>query len=345
MATTLSDVAKAAGVSNATVSRVMNNTARVAPHIVRRVLETMERMGYQQRPRKARIPRSLPAGMRTGKVMLLFAGFDNRSRYVTRDYPEMMRGLEAALMTAGLRLTVANVADSTFSLASLDDREIDGVLLFPYGHPGVVPPVVLERLAQTPTVCLMRDYPEHRGILDSVTYDNGAVGRLAADYLARRGHKRVAFINVDPTHEVMPLRQEAFMAQAAAAGLDATSIVGAAKPASEREEPKAYQALVDQLAKTKPAVTGVFAGADYQVESLYRALAGRGIKPGRNLDIIGCDNSALILEKLRPRPASIDINLTLVGMRGVQQLLWRLANRGIANRTRTIIDPIVVTGA
>jgi DNA-binding LacI/PurR family transcriptional regulator len=66
------------------------------------------------------------------------------------------------------------------------------------------------------------------------------------------------------------------------------------------------------------------------------------VKIGPALEIISCDNEEQFLSRVAPRPATIDINLELVGRRGVQQLLWRMRHPEARNRITVLVEPRLV---
>ena len=63
---------------------------------------------------------------------------------------------------------------------------------------------------------------------------------------------------------------------------------------------------------------------------------------GKDLDVISCDNEQQYLSSLKVRPATIDINLDLVGRRGVQQLLWRMKHPEEPSRIDVLVRPRIV---
>jgi LacI family transcriptional regulator len=340
--TTLDQVAKRVGVSKATVSRVINQSPRVAPELMRSVREAMERIGYQP-PRHRRGPKpKTRTGARTGNLLLLALGFPDSDPYGTQGYPFLLRGVETAVHENGLKLVLASLnRDGTLPVA-LDPDEVDGVLLF--GKAEALSASARARVREMPAVCLMRGFDEFRGQLDRVVFDNSAVGPMAARYLAERGHQRVGFYSINPTHPAMIPRQQDFTAIAAAAGLEVIPYVSEHPFENLPQEIAGHHQLAQRLATESRRITGLFIPADYWAPYVYQALSACGIVPGRDLDIISCDNVPLFLDPLSPRPATIDINLPLVGAMAVRHLLWRIANAGMKNPVELSVEPVLVPG-
>jgi LacI family transcriptional regulator len=337
---TLDEVAKIAGVSKSTVSRVINNSSRVAPDVSRLVLDTMQKIGYQvpaRRPGPKAIGRK---GIRTGNILLLMLGMSAGEQFLGRGYPELLNGIENATRESGLKLIFSGIDRDGVIPVALDEDEVDGVLLF--GHSHSLSQAAGARLKDIPTVGLMRGFDELRGQIDRVLYDNAMVGPMAADYLAKRGHKCVGFWSIDPLHPAFIPRLRDFTRVAQEIGLEVVSLVADHKPETFRQELAQYQALSERLIAAPGKITGLFVAADYQLPQLYHSLELKGMRPGKDLDFISCDNAPFFLDHLTPRPASIDINLKLVGRRGVEQLLWRMANPAICNRSHLLIEPVLV---
>ena len=67
-----------------------------------------------------------------------------------------------------------------------------------------------------------------------------------------------------------------------------------------------------------------------------------GFDLGKSFHLIGCNNSDAYLFNLSPRPATIDINPTMVGARAVQQLIWRISHPRLPRET-VVLAPNLVT--
>jgi len=138
------------------------------------------------------------------------------------------------------------------------------------------------------------------------------------------------------------VRQATFTARASAAGLEVVPLLADQVPHGYREELVVYRELAARICDRENPITGVFAAIDFQIPPLYQALDACGAEPGKGIDIIGCDNAPLFLDRLSPRPATLDINLEMVGYRGIEQLLWRMANPDVKNRTKLLVEPVLV---
>ena len=181
-AATIADVAAAAGVSRATVSRVMNGRTTVDPTIAARVQEVAIELSY----RPSNVARSLSIG-RTTTVALVVPDLANPV------FQEILRGVSAAAAADGYRVLVADTAEDPSQEAAVARdarRRCDALVLvsprMPAGEldallPDIEPSVVINRRVSHPsTPSLVVDYDD-------------ATGQLV-DHLVALGHERIAYL-------------------------------------------------------------------------------------------------------------------------------------------------------
>ncbi|MCV6593817.1 MAG: LacI family transcriptional regulator [Silicimonas sp.] len=180
----LRDVAAKAGVSVATVSRVLNAPEKVAPETRHRVETAIAELKFF--PSAA--ARAMNRG-RSGTVAALLPTLDNAI------YARVVNGLEARLAEEDLSLMVAQTGD---------DPEIERDRAQQMAELGAEALVVvglthdpelydLIDRTQIPVVAISAHDPQH--VLPTIGYDNAAAAHLAADYLAGLGHRRIAVLH------------------------------------------------------------------------------------------------------------------------------------------------------
>lgn len=341
-AATVHEIARIAGVSKSTVSRVLNDSARVAPEMVKSVRNAMSQLGYSPAIRRPGPKPGNRRGVRTGNLLLLFVGQRISGVHQLPGSPELLRGIDMAVEDHGMKLMLAGIDNDNSVPAALDSREIDGAILF--GKPDGVTPAAAIRLENMPAIAVVRGFTSIPFSLDEVGYDNSMVGPIAAQYLIDRGHKRVAFFNNTPGFAPFAVRGRDFAAVASRGGVKVLNVADQDEQWNAGQELKYTRDFVDRLLALPQRPTGIFAAADSQAAPLYHVLEVHGIKVGRDIEIISCDNSLFYLDQLYPRPATIDINLELVGYRAIQQLMWRIATPSVKNRCKLSIEPILVKG-
>jgi DNA-binding LacI/PurR family transcriptional regulator len=335
----ISQVAKLAGVSSSTVSRVINNHPRVAPETAESVRQAMQQLGYT--PSETRPgPKPQSRFQREAPEIAFFVLGTSGSR-ATPAFQDLLRGVSMAATNRELNLIFHHVHDPTrLPMRALES--LDGILL----HGATPQGEVRDRLRRLPTVWLMGNVrrPDWG---DQVLPDGYQVGELAAKYLLERGHKRLAFLNLDGGHRSLRLYGHAFGAQAQDAGAQVDRLEQPSEASGEYWHDHSLESvdrLVQRYLALSPRPTGIFVADDMQVAILQPALQKQGVKIGSGaVEIISCNNEQPYLVGLTPRPAVIDIRVESIGRRGVEQLLWRLEHTDVPERLITSIEPMVIS--
>ncbi|MEV4759106.1 LacI family DNA-binding transcriptional regulator [Micromonospora sp. NPDC049559] len=179
---TIGRVADAAGVSRATVSRVMNGSPTVAPELAARVRAAAEALNYEP----SLVARSLALG-RTSTVSLIVPDLSNPM------FQDVLRGLSHAAAARGYRLLVAesneNAGEESI-LAVEARRRSDALVLAAPRLPDAELRALGERLA--PLVLLNREIP---GVaLPSLSVDYAAGIRAIVTHLRALGHRHLAYL-------------------------------------------------------------------------------------------------------------------------------------------------------
>jgi LacI family transcriptional regulator len=314
-------VAEEAGVSPATVSRFINKQVSVSPEKARRIHEAMVKLNYTPSVSRPGPKTADRRAIRTGNVTFLSLGdLDPTAMFRMPVFPSLLGGIQQALAEHGLNLALEHYNGSM--PRTISRNRTDGVLIFGALRP--MPKKLREALLNVPSVWVMRAHSDERNEFDHVFYDNDAVGPLAARYLLERGHRRLAFINPLITHTAFPARRDTFAQAVEQSGAQVT-VWEVTEEEAERSVAQGIERIAQEIAASPERPTGVFVPADDYLVSVFHALRVFGLKPQRDIDLIGCNNDQPSLAKMHPRPATIDINVSAVGRRAVEQLLSRMA--------------------
>ena len=178
------DIARLAGVSQSTVSRVINDHPRIAPETRERVRKAMEELGYT--------PNAAARTLITGRSHLIGLVVSNISNPF---YPPLVEAIVNAAEGAGFHVILGNAQEDATRqlefLRLLAEHQVDGAILT--SALGAIAPE-LSRFAQTgpPLVLVNRVLPDSR--VDSVLIDNERGGYLATEHLIALGHTRIAYV-------------------------------------------------------------------------------------------------------------------------------------------------------
>jgi LacI family transcriptional regulator len=275
---TIYDVAKAAGVSIATVSRVLNTPQQVNPTTRQRVLAVIDELQFV--PKADATAR---ARKNTGRIGVL-APFFTYPSFVQR-----LRGVASVLNGSQYELVVYSVDSATHyhsQLATLPlVRRIDGLIVMSL----LMDDSAAHRLLQhnLPTVMVETHCP----VFSGVEIDNEAGGRLAAQYLIKRGHRRIAFLGIDAeiagcTLPTSGMRLQGFQSTLAAAGLPLIDIYVRNAP----NDMEAAQAQAKTLLALPERPTAIFVTSDILAIGAIKAARDLGLKIPEEIAVLGFDD-------------------------------------------------------
>lgn len=341
----IAEVAKLAGVSNATISRVINHNRGVASATAANVRRVMDEIGYTPSPNRP----GPKLGSRKSSLSLniLFLAFSSDSVPPSAGFQRLVAGIASQLEKTNSNLAVKFISNAKdVQSINLTQPKVDGIL----AHGSADPTEVPASLKQFPTVWLMGN-AVRPAWGDQVMPDNHQIGVLAAEYLVQSGRRRIAYVNMLRGHWALESRAHSFCSVASGMGVDVEAIETADVPRQYyalglhsvpvQKLSVAADQLVDDLLRRKPKLDGLFFAEDAQAAVLIPALQRRGLDlaPGGDLSVISCNNERPYLMGLNPCPPSIDIRIETIGSRGAAQLLWRIAEGNNGDRMRTAVEP------
>ncbi|MFH9352210.1 LacI family DNA-binding transcriptional regulator [Kitasatospora sp. NPDC017646] len=303
-APTLAEVARRAGVSTATASRVLNRSARVSTEVTARVERAVHELAYVRR----RAPRTRATGV---VAVVVFA---DPLQYHADAFPvRLLAGLRRSLPGTERELAVFTVPRRSRRpplVRYLCGGHVDGVLLVgPWGDTALAR---LLHAARVPVVSLGR--PPEPGTVAFVDADNLTGARDAVQRLYASGRRSVATIAGPPDTAAGADRLAGYHQTVAA--------VAAARPAvaygdfSGASGEHAMQWLLDQ----RPDVNAVFAASDQMAAGALRALRRRGRRVPEDVALVGFDDSPLAA-RCRPGLTTVRQPVEELGSRALDLLL------------------------
>lgn len=315
---TIGDVATRAGVSIATVSKVINRRYGVAPATLAKVQAVIDELGYES----SLVARSLRS-QRTNVIGIVVADIEPFSA-------QLLKGAGAAIRERGYELIVYsgsghgkdNTGWERRYISRLGGTLTDGIVL--------VTPTVVDVSDTTPIVAV----DPHTGpsSLPSVHADNLAGAITATEHLIGLGHRRIGFLAGRPDLESARQREEGYRAALTAAGIpvDPQLIrVGGYEPEMSTEAARQLLTLDDRP-------TAIFAANDLSAIETVQVARSLGLAIPGELSVIGFDNipeSALIDTPL----TTIDQSIQEMGRQAVELLIDLI--EGNAERPRQVTLP------
>ena len=276
---TIKEVAEYAGVSVATVSRVVNNTGRVSPELRRRVLAAMDALNYQP----SALARSLRR-RRTQTVGILVPQLDHPF------FSSLAFAIERKLFSEHYHALICSAEENQEKedayIEMLIRQRVNGVILVPTGQSAENVHRLLEQ--QVPVVLADRDLPDLA--ISRVLNDNFHGGYEGARHLLSLGHRRIGVIG-GPDYSY-PMRQringirQAFRDARVAHDPDLMSI------GTLQQFEMGYTAARSLLSKS-PRPTAIFALTDVMAVGVLHAAYEEGLRLPEELSVMGFDDIPL----------------------------------------------------
>ncbi|WP_034623294.1 LacI family DNA-binding transcriptional regulator [Cellulomonas sp. URHE0023] len=318
----MEDVARTAGVSVATVSKVVNGRYGVAQSTLTKVQEVIDQLGYEA-SLGARSLRS----HRTNVIGILVAEFEPFST-------ELLKGASSAVGPTGYELLAysgggapgADVGWERRYLSRLSGTLIDGAI--------IVTPTVVEANPGIPVVAV----DPHTGPTGMPTVDSDNLGGavLATEHLLNLGHRRIAFLGGRPDLESARLREAGFRQAMAAAGVPVDESL--VRVGGYRRETADEPARV--LLDRPDPPTALFAANDLSAIQVLAVARERGLSVPADLSVIGFDN---VPESVLASPALTTINQPLqrMGAEALRLLVDLIGGRERAPHVRLPTELVV----
>lgn len=272
---TMRDVAELAGVSVQTVSCVVNNTGAISAETRERVWSAIEHLHYRRDP----IARSMRT-KQTRLIGLLVLNITNPILSV------LASAVEAAAMANGYRVVLYNIGEDMRRqreyLAAAAEGPIDGLIIVnAIDHAETLAFLEKENLAAVLIDCVATTR------IPSVAVDNVRAAYLATEHAITFGHRRIAHIAGSSTLLIARQRQQGYQQALADYGLTYQNVIVST---SEQWNYRAGYQATQELLRSDPAPTAVFAASDEMAIGAYRALTEAGLRVPVDISVIGFDD-------------------------------------------------------
>jgi len=305
----IGQVAQRAGVSVGTVSNFFNRSEVLAPATHERVRLAVEELGYVRNTaaRDLRVGRSRAVG-------LLVLDIGNPF------FTELIQGVEDVATGAGLTVTLGNTKESAEKEAAYIslflEQRVSGVIL----SPAASTKERLEQLRALGTPVVLVDDARDADSYCSVAVDDAQGGRMAAEHLYERGHRRILVLSGPARIHQVRARVEGALESARALGMDA-----ALERAGAFSAPDARTAVERTMAAGRlDGVTAIFAVNDVMALGVIQALTESHRRVPEDVAVIGYDDIPYAAA-LSPSLTSVRQPSRVMGMEAMSLLLEETA--------------------
>lgn len=301
-------IARLAGVSVATVSRVLNNSDTVKAKNRERVLAVIREKNYQ--------PNLLARQLRTAKSSMILVMVSNIANPFCAD---VVKGIEEQAEKNGYRILLCNsgsdIERAKSSLGLLAGKIVDGI-------------ITMDACAKLPELTTMigkmpwvqcAEYAD-AGEVSCVGISDFDASEQAIHHLLARGCRRIALINHDLSYKYAQLRERGYKAVLRRQGLDYEAVEYASDLSF-----RAGKAAMETLLEAEVRPDAVFAVSDTLAAGAMRAIDAAGLSIPQDIAVIGFDGTELA-EMVSPQLTTIEQPSREIGRQAVVLLLKKIDN-------------------
>lgn len=314
---TIYDVARQAGVSPKTVSRVLNGDGPVGQDTRARVEATMQRLGYvpSNAARMMRSNRSGLIGLITGAIS------QSRPAGEPQGLPDLyiVQGVQAVVSSSGKTLMIADTGGEGARVPDLirtfAQHRVEGLIYVAEHHQQVSFDVAVE----CPLV--LANCYDDAGTAAVLPHDRRGQRELVEQIVAS-GHRRIGFVTLDPSLAAGRLRLAGYRDALRAADVDFDpELVVTGYPADCDDRVGALGAAIERLLSLAAPPTVICCGNDEMALRLYGLLRTRGLRVPEDVSVAGFDDYRAIAETLFPPLTTVELPYPAIGQVAAHELL------------------------
>ena len=330
MQPTMTDVARLAGVSQATVSHVVNGTASISDNVVKKVQDAMRELGY--------VPSSASRGARGDKASVVGIVIPNVG---IRFYGEIVHSIEQLLRQKGYVIFLCNTfydskLERTYVMELIRHRAV-GVIAG-YGLLNEESKALLKK-HRIPTVML--DTERNLGEDYSVHIDNQKLARMAVSHLYDVGSRTISYCSEPLRYEVLKTRYRYFQEALEEFGLkfeEKNCFIEQTQSEDYRKVKMGYNIAANILMQDH--IDAVFASSDEFAFGIISRMKEYGVDIPGDIQIMGCDNDPFS-KLLTPSLTTIWQPITKMAEIGVLMLTNLMEGKPVEER-EVCLEPSIV---
>ena len=312
---TIQDVARIAGVSTATVSRVLNNRNVVSEKTAVKVERAIHELNYE--------PSVLGRNLRTSESRLLLVLIPSIANSF---YTEIIRGIEDTAIELGYNIllcqTGSNPKRESIYMNLVRNRLADGII----SMDPAVDKVRLTELAKNYPIVQCSEYNEN-GKISYVTIDSKLAAYQAVKYLIKIGHKKIGFINSDNRYLYARDRYEGYVKALKEFNIPInTEWICNVESVGFEEGQQVMKGLLSNVDRP----TAVFADSDMSAIGALKEINANGLRVPNDIALIGFDN--IEFSKMsHPTLTTISQPMYRMGSESARMLITKIRGESVAN--------------
>ena len=336
---TIYDVARSAGVSPKTFSRVLNSDAPVGKETRARVEDAIRSLGYVP-SNAARMMRSNKSGL-IGLITGAISGSPEPSEPTGLPDLYIIQGIQRAMADLGKTLMIADTGGKSERVPELIrtflEHRVEGLIYVADYHRKV-------SFGALPASCplILVNCHDDQGA-PSILPDDRTCQRNLVEHLIRAGHSRIGFLTLAPGMDASRLRHEGYRDGLESHGLsyDAALVEVGYERVTEQDYRQLEIGLEALLSLDHPPSV-ICCGNDEMALRLYGLLRTRGVRVPQDISVAGFDNYRTIAETLYPPLTTVELPYPEMGRLAATSLLDMIGDAASRNQNTVHVPGPVV---
>lgn len=334
MAITIKDVARAAGVSPATVSKVINNKMYVSPETREKVLQVMKQLNY--------VPNMAAANLasQTSKIVLYADSFHKGIPYKNPHMFDIICGVSHELNRKKYYLSLLNIESGEKNVRDFLEEKIlshiaDGIIMN-----GALATPQIESLMlryDFPHLCIGK--PEFETVLSWIDINNSLSANLAVEHLFECGCRKIAFMGDHKSDKIFMDRLHGFRSAMKSVGLEVREEYISY---NDPDVNSIYASALQMLEHSDPP-DGIICTNSFMIVGTMRAIEAKGLHIPDEICLVAFDDfpysSAVPIST-----TIVDIDLFSLGVHAGNVLMKKIKDPAMLIQTYTALPHLLVRG-
>ncbi|GAA0180735.1 LacI family DNA-binding transcriptional regulator [Clostridium sediminicola] len=325
MAVTINDVAREAGVSITTVSRVLNNNYPVKKETRIKVEETIKRLNYKPNE----MARSLIT-KKTSMIGVVVPGITNLF------FPTIVEEFENNVKAKGYSISLSNtygdVAEEKKLIETHKSRQIDGMIVINPTYENMEKGLIDNISSTIPTIVI--NGSGKGADSNFISYDEEVGTKEAFRYLLELNHTKIAFVRGKKSYSY-DIKQKIYENIIEEKHLDYKNIL-TVKQSNSVDVVEIVEKKIIELLSDKDRPTAIFACNELMALGVINASKNLGLKIPDDISLISCDNT-LLSKICSPKLTTIDLRMKEIGKKAALELI-NIIEKEIKNKRKIVLN-------
>jgi len=313
----MSDIARLAGVSKATVSRVINNSQNVSIELKAKVEKVLEETGYK--------PNLLAQELATNKTNMIGIVLPNIG---IDTFSSITEGITDILDSKGYNVLLANSNESIEKeveyIKIFNRKQVDGIIIFPVD----ITQMHIETIENIKVPVVVMGQENENLQVSCVLYDDFNAVKDITELMICNGHKKIAYIGLDDSREsIGKLRRKGYME-----AMKSSEIVIQDKyiQISSLSISSGYESMKRIIERNNELPTVVVTATDRLAIGAMKYLKEKNIKIPEEVSVVGIDNME-ISSIIEPKLTTVNFDYKKSGEKAAQMIINKIESKSKDN--------------